>query len=219
MEIGWLSEAARTRFQDASSILFSDEQNVFEETVAYALPEGSRTVVDRDPDATPNGTDRYDREHVHFTPHPGQRDALSHFLNSEFAPLAAASDDVVKVRIHAPEPHDNSTPNPPAPRVEHTVGDERIDLVIIEIAFADALARRRFFASAAFRATLDEQERLARHITAFPVSGVFTFVRNEALTTAGIRGSRVAELIADLAAAHQVSDRVVTLMRRGLLQD
>ena len=94
----------RTRFQDASSILFSDEQNVFEETVAYALPEGSRTVVDRDPDATPNGTDRYDREHVHFTPHPGQRDALSHFLNSEFAPLAAASDDVVKVRIHAPEP-------------------------------------------------------------------------------------------------------------------
>ena len=58
-----------------------------------------------------------------------------------------------------------------------------------------------------------------RHITAFPVSGVFTFVRNEALTTAGIRGSRVAELIADLAAANQVSDRVVTLMRRGLLQD
>lgn len=55
VEIGFLSAAAQQTFGDASSLLFGDEQNVFEETVAYDLPHGSRTLVDRQPDPTPNG--------------------------------------------------------------------------------------------------------------------------------------------------------------------
>jgi hypothetical protein len=125
---------------------------------------------------------------------------------------------VVKVRVHAPEPHDNSTPNPPAPNVEHTVVDERVTLVVLEIAFVDPLARRRFFATDAFTATLARQAELAASITAFPVSGVFTFVRDGELTTAGLRGSRVAELIRDLAAANQVGADVVHLMRTGAIR-
>jgi hypothetical protein len=49
------------------------------------------------------------------------------------------------------------------------------------------------------------------------VSGVHTFVRDGALTTAGLRGSRVAELITDLAAANQVADDVRHLMETGRL--
>ena len=215
VEIGWSSPERQAEFQEASSILFSDEQNVFEETAAYALPHGSTTVVDRTPDPTPNGADRHDRVHVHFTPRPGRAGDLAAWLLGPFAAAATASPDVLKVRVHAPEPHDNITPNPPAPNVAHTVSEERVTLVILEIAFTEPLGRRRFFASEAFRDTTADQAALAASITAFAVSGVFTFVRDGELTTAGLRGSRVAELIGDLAAANQVGDDVRHLMHTG----
>ncbi len=132
---------------------------------------------------------------MHFTPREGLAEELAEFLRGEFGEVAADSPDVVKVRVHAPEPHDNSTPNPPARDVAHTVPDERVRLVVLEIAFRDPLARRRFSADDVVRETLSRQGELASSITAFPVSGVFTFVRDGELTTAGLRGSRVAELI------------------------
>lgn len=218
VEIGWPSEEAQRRFQDASSILFSDEQNVFDETVAYALPSGSTTVFDRSIDPVPNGADPFDRVHVHLTPKEGRADELAALLRTSVAQAIAADPGAVKVRIHAPDRHDNSTPNPPAPNVAHTVAEERVRLVVLEVAFTDPLARRRTFGSEAFLATLPRQSELVQHATAFPVSGVFTFVRDGELTTAGLRGSRVAELIEDLAAANQVSPEVQHLMRTGALE-
>lgn len=215
VEIGWKTADTQAEFQDAASILFSDEQNVFEETAAYPLPSGSTTVFDRQADAIPNGRDSLDRLHVHFTPKPGQASALSAYLREDLAAVAKDSPEVVKVRVHAPDDHDNSTPSPPAPNVEHTVVADRVSLVILEIAFVDPLARRRFFASSAYQATLDHQEEVAAFITAFPVSGVFTFVRDGELTTAGLRGSRVAELITGMAASNQVEPSVQTLMHTG----
>lgn len=218
VEIGWASAQAQAQFQQAAGILFSDEQNVFQETAAYALPDGSTTVVDRTPDPVPNGTDPYDRVHVHFTPRSGQAAGLVDLVLGDLARAAVADPGVVKVRVHAPEPHDNSTPNPPAPGVEHTVQDGRVTLVVLEIAFTDPLARRRFAASEAYRVTLPGQAEFAAAITAFAVSGVFTFVRDAALTTAGLRGSRVAELIDDLAALNQVDEDVRHLMHTGQLR-
>ncbi|WP_219815468.1 hypothetical protein [Arthrobacter sp. B0490] len=215
VEIGWTTADTQAVFQDAASILFSDEQNVFEETAAYPLPAGSTTVFDHQLDATPNGQDTLDRLHVHFTPKAGQASALATYLREDFAGVARESQEVVKVRVHAPDDHDNSTPNPPAPNVEHTVIGDRVSLVILEIAFIDPLARRRFYASPEYQSTLTHQEDLAAFITAFPVSGVFTFVRDGELTTAGLRGSRVAELITAMAASNQVEPAVQTLMHTG----
>lgn len=217
VEIGWASAEAQAVFQQASPILFSDEQNVFDETAAYPLPSGSTTVVDREPDPVPNGADRFDRLHVHFTPRLDRAADLAGFLLGGFADLVRADPDVVKVRVHVPDPHDNSSPNPPAPNVAHTMPDERVSLVILEIAFPDPLARRRFFGSEGFTAMLPRLAELASAATPFAVSGVFTFVRDGELTTAGLRGSRVAELIRDLAAANQVGDDVQRLMRTGRL--
>jgi hypothetical protein len=218
VEIGWADAASQAVFQDASSILFSDEQNVFEETAAYPLPAGSTTLVDRSPDPTPNGPDPYDRTHVHLSVRPGARDALVETLSTGLAELADRSADLVKVRIHPLEPHDNSTPNPPAPNVAHTVPDARVDLVVLEIAFADALARRRALESGRFGDVNAGLGELVSHLTAFPVSGVFTYVRDGRLTDAGLRGSRVAELMTRLAALNQVSDEVRHLMRTGTLE-
>jgi hypothetical protein len=217
VEIGWADVATQEVFSTASSILFSDEQNVFDETVAYSLPSGSVTHVDRQEDATPNGVDEFDRVHVHFTPRPGRTAELVEFLGTALAAVARDSDEVVKYRVHAPEGHDNSTPNPPAPNVAHTVVDERVALVIIEIAFRSRLARRRFFDGDEYTATLERQGELSAFITPFAVSGVFTFVRDGELTTAGLRGSRVAELIESLAALNQVGPEVRALMHTGRL--
>ena len=215
VEIGWASAEAQQEFQQASPILFSDEQNVFDETIGYVLEQGSTTVFDRETDPVPNGPDRFDRLHVHFTPREGRAAELADFLTSKFADTAAADPDVIKVRVHAPATYDNSAPNPPAPNVSHTVPEGRLTLVVVEIAFRDPLARRGFFASDGFLATVNRQAELASAITVFPVSGVFTFVRDGELTTAGPRGSRVAELIRDLAAANQVGDDVQHLLRTG----
>lgn len=215
VEIGWASDEAQGEFQQASPILFSDEQNVFDETIGYVLEQGSLTVFDRELDPVPNGQDRFDRLHVHFTPKEGRAAELAEFLTGKFADAAAADPDVIKVRVHAPAPYDNSAPNPPAPNVAHTVPEGRLTLVVLEIAFRDPLARRRFFDSEGFAATLGRQAELASAVTAFPVSGVFTFVRDGELTTAGLRGSRVAELIRDLAAANQVGNDVQQLMHTG----
>ena len=133
------------------------------------------------------------------------------------AEAARASEDVVKLRVHVPEPHDNDTPSPPAPNVAHTVAPERVHLVIVELAFSGPLARRRFFDTGPFLEAQEQLGPLAASLDAFPVSGVHTFVRDGGLTTAGLRGSRVAELISDLAAANQVEDRVAHLMRTGRL--
>ena len=211
VEIGFLSTDDQGTFGDASSLLFSDEQNVFAETIAYDLPDGSQTLVDRQPDPTPNGTDPFDRVHVHLNPRDGQDVAE---VATRLAEIAAASDEVSKVRLHLPSPYDNAQPSPPAPRVAHTVSHGRLRLAILELAFTGSLARRRFFDSDAFTATLDQQRTVLAHATAFAVSGVFTFVRDATLTTAGLRGSRVAELIDDLAAANQTSDEVARLFVR-----
>ena len=55
VEIGFADIDGQNRYVEASSVLFGDEVHLFEHTVAYSLPRGSRTLVDREPDDTPNG--------------------------------------------------------------------------------------------------------------------------------------------------------------------
>ena len=210
VEIGFLSAQDQERFGAASSLLFGDEQNVFDETIAYDLPTGSRTVVDRQPDATQNGPDPYDRLHVHLGRSGGAGSAFDEMITT-LAGVCAADDGVVKVRVHQPSVYDNANPAPPAPQVRHTVPASRTQLAVLELAFTDPLARRRFFDSAAFRETVEAQQATAASVTAFAVTGVHTFVRDATLTAAGLRGSRVAELIAELAALNQTAPEVQAL--------
>jgi hypothetical protein len=49
----------------------------------------------------------------------------------------------------------------------------------------------------------------------FLVSGVYTFIRDGKLTTAGLRGSRPAALIEALGAYNQIDDKVARLFHRN----
>jgi len=215
VEIGFASDADQQTFQDASPLLFSDEQNVFDESLAYELPGGSLTVLDTQPDPVPNGPDRADRLHVHLSARPGALDDLRAAVRGPLADALLQDEDLVKLRLHDSEPREADAPLPPAPHVAHHAPAGRRDLVVVELAFTSRLARRRALDAAAVQRALLEVSRHASAATAFAVSGVHVFVRDGALTLAGLRGSRPAELVERLAALNQTTAEVGALFRRG----
>lgn len=211
VEIGFHSADDQALFDETCSVLFSDEQNMFAATIAYALPTGSTTLVDRTADPAPNENDGLDRIHIHFGADPADAPAFRDRIR-RLATALAAEAPVLRARLHLPDTYDNANPAPPAPNVAHDVPDERRCLAILDLAFASPLARRQFYATPQFAAATADLNTSVTHTTAFAVSGVYTYVRDKQLTLAGLRGSRPAQLITQLGALNQVSDEVRHLL-------
>lgn len=216
VEIGFASASDQATFKVASPLLFSDEQNIFDESVAYDLPDGSTTFVDRLVDPVPNGAVTIDSAHLHFQARRESDKGFEAYM-ADYAESLSTLVDVLKVRLHLPSPHDNAEPSPPAPDVEHAVPRARVSLAMIEIAFADPLTRRRVLATPAFEKLQAGQAQHVGRIAAFRTSGIHTYIRDGELTTAGLRGSRAAELIRALGAINQVQPEVIRLMKGGAL--
>ncbi|RYE94853.1 MAG: hypothetical protein EOO75_00870 [Myxococcales bacterium] len=210
VEIGFASPADQQRFQDASPVLFADERNFLGHDVAYALPAGSRTLVDREPDPVPNRPEPGHRLHLHLHGRAGP--AFTAAMET-FAAELAAEDDIRKVRLHLPEPYRNSHPQPPAPDVDHQLPDERQHVAILELGWPGRLAAESYLRSTRHAAQAGALGAHVKALGAFQVAGVYTFCRDGVLTTAGLRGSRPAALIEALGAANQVSDEVTRLFR------
>lgn len=204
VEIGFSTVDEAARFVESSPILFGDEVNVFGWDAAYSLPNGSRTFVDQDPDGLPNGVDRLYRLHVYFSEHPNGR--LGPWL-TEFATQLSAQPEVVKLRLHLPEPFDNAHPQPPSP-VPHDVIDDLLRIGVMEIGFASALDARRLFESDVFACAAASQATHVQAVAAVLVTHVYTFVRDGKPTMAGLRGSSVAEVIASIGATNHASEQV-----------
>ncbi len=216
VEIGFRSASDQAAFDEACPILFADEQNMFAATVAYALPHGSTTLVDRVAEPSPNGDDGLDRIEIHLGALHDDAAAFGKRITALARSLAAEA-AVLKVRIHLPEPYDNAKPAPPAPNVDHAVPSERQLIAVLELAFGSPLERRTFYASDAFEAaTMGLGEHVA-HASAFAVSGVYTYVRDGKLTLAGLRGSRPAQLIERIGAVNQLGADVRHLFLPGEL--
>lgn len=218
VEIGFAQRADQQTFQAASPILFSDEQNMFAETLAYDLPNGSRALKNTLDDDLHNGPDRLDRLQLHLHPRHDLED-LNGYLTDQFGPWLAEQTAVLKLRVHPCTPFINDDQHPPSPAVAHRADTLRERLSMVEIVFASPLDRRRFFASEAFQTTLGEQARHIAYLKAFAVSGVYTHVHAGELTTAGLRGSRAAELIEKLGAVNQTQPEVVQLLHHGSLPE
>jgi hypothetical protein len=95
---------------------------------------------------------------------------------------------------------------------------DRTLIAIFDVAFESPLARRRFLESEAFLAAYRAQAGQVAHASAFAVSGVYTYVRDGELTTAGLRGSRAAQLIERLGANNQIADDVRALIATGTVR-
>jgi hypothetical protein len=208
VEIGFASGEDARRFTDASAILFSDELNLFSHDLAYSLPNGSRTFVDRQADGAPNGPDSLHRLHLHLDGGPGE---TFRTWASGFAEALAADPAVLKLRLHLPDPYSNDAPSPPSPGVDHHASEDRQTLAMIEIGFATALAARTFFETEAYKATVPGLVEHVRSLGVFLVTGVYTFVRDGVMTSAGLRGSRAAEIIQTIGATNHMAPEVVDI--------
>ncbi|MCF5715693.1 MULTISPECIES: hypothetical protein [Pseudomonas syringae group] len=210
VEIGFLSAEDQKQFKDASSLLFTDEQNMFAETIAYDVPDGSSTLVDRLPDPIPNETATQDKTHLHFHLDSGDRSAARDAVE-KLAREMASADAVLKLRLHLAQPYDNAQPAPPAPDVNHEVEESRLDMVMMEVVFESAWTRRTYYASEHFKAITQGLGAHVRYVTPFGVSGVYTYVRDAIMTAAGVRGSRQAQLIRQLGAINQTRPEIESL--------
>jgi hypothetical protein len=210
-ELGFANFDDQATFAEAGTILYGDEANFIGEAVAYALPTGSLTYVDREQDGARNGPDRYHRVHVYMNRKPSRE--ASAWLEDTSAELAQ-SEAVQKWKLHLPEPYSNEHPAPPSPNVEHIVEDDRLNLAIAEVAFTSARAAREFFGTPTFQGVLARQGEHIDALGAYLVTGFYTFVRDGRPTTAGLRGSRPAELIEAAGAANQLEPMVVSRFTR-----
>jgi hypothetical protein len=73
------------------------------------------------------------------------------------------------------------------------------------------LTAGKFRESEAYRATIEDQRKHLRSVGAFLVAGIYTYVRDGVITTAGLRGSRTAELVERIGAVNQTRDEVTRL--------
>ncbi|MFM0558054.1 EthD domain-containing protein [Paraburkholderia sediminicola] len=204
-ELGFANLEEQAVFAEAGTILYDDEANFIGEAVAYNLPNGSLTLVDKDENGTRNGADPFHRIHLYMSRKPG-RDTTTWLTETNTA--LAKHDAVVKWKLHLPEPYDNDKPAPPSPNVEHRVAADRLNLAVAEIAFVSPLAAKSLFSSPMFKEVVGEQARHVDAIGVYIVTGFYTFVRDGHPTLAGLRGSRPAELITALGAVNQLDERV-----------
>jgi EthD domain len=205
-ELGFASLQDQAHFSEASTVLYADERNLFSEAIAYVLPTGSRTFVDREKDGIRNGPDRLHRIHVYMNRKSGTDAAR--WIEDTSATLSA--DAVVqKWKVSLPEAYDNANPAPPSPDVGHYIEGDRVRLAIAEVAFENARTANEFFAGSRVRKFVREQPQYLDAIGAYLVTGFYTFVRDGTPTAAGLRGSRAAELIDSVGAANQLATDVV----------
>ena len=211
-ELGFASLEDQAAFAEASKILYGDEFNLFSEAIAYMLPTGSITFVDREEDGIRNGPDQLHRVHVYMNRRPGD-DAVQ-WVHDTSADLAAHN-AIRKFKLHPCAPYDNAKPAPPSPNVGHFIEDARINVAVAEVAFENARTAREFFAGSAFQKVLADQPKHLDALGARLVKGFYTFVRDGKPTVAGIRGSRPAQLIDHIGAANQVVPEVLERFVRG----
>jgi hypothetical protein len=204
-ELGFANSEDQTAFSEAGTILYGDEHNLFDEAIAYFLPTGSTTFVDREESDHHNGPDHLHRVHVYMNRRPG--DDPSKWLYDTSADLAS-HDVVQKLKLHLPQPYDNGHPAPPSPDVIHVIEDDRLNIAVVEIAFENARVARDFFTTSAFKRVLASQPKYIDALGAYLVTGFYTFVRDGVATPAGIRGSRAAELIDLMGASNQLATEV-----------
>lgn len=209
-ELGFANVTEQAAFAEAGKILYADEANFIGESIAYNLPHGSLTLVDMQQDPAPNGPDPFHRIHVYMSRRRG-KDSTAWLTETSRA--LASSDAIVKWRLHLPEAYDNARPAPPAPNVDHVVGEDRRHLAVAEIAFASPLAAQSLFRSARFKQMLSEQAQYVDAVGVYRVTGFYTLVRDGQPTTAGLRGSRAAELISSMGALNQLDDGVTAIFR------
>jgi hypothetical protein len=214
-ELTFRSDQDRTTWFRAAGILMDDEHNLFSKAIGYnTSPGNSITYVDGIPAGDPNGPLGIPKFHVMVKKADGAsvEDFRKH-MKDTFAAKAAASDSVLRLRLHLFEEVDATRPD--AAGVAHSEPAEQSYQAAFEIAFANRLEMESFFASEQYAAAIQNQAKYVKQICPFPERSAYTFVYDGEMTLAGQRSSTVAELITNIGATNQLKQDITALMLGG----
>jgi EthD domain-containing protein len=213
-ELTFRSEQDRTTWFRAAGILMDDEHNIFSKAIGYNTSLGnSITYVDGIAAGDPNGPLGIPKFHVMVKKGDVSVEEFRKYLKDTFAVKAAASDRVLKLRLHLFEEVDATRPD--AAGVAHSEPPDQSYQAAFEIAFSNRLDMESFFASDAYRAATQNQAKYVKQICPFPERSAYTFVYNGEMTLAGQRSSTVAELITNIGATNQLKSDITALMLGG----
>jgi hypothetical protein len=207
----FLDEAGLQAFLGAMAPLMDDEPNIFEETVAYqSLGESSKTLLDR---TEPNGAggDRGIVKFLVFMQARDSVDAFREFAAEELGPRFAASEHVLKLRLHLFEPYHDDYGGMDARGLSHAKTPEKQYQGMYEIAFRNGLGFGAFARSDVWKSLHDRQAEMLRGAHAFGVPVTHRLRRDGELTLAGLRTPMIADLIERVGAASQLEPAVVDL--------
>jgi hypothetical protein len=214
-ELTFINPEQRQVWFQASTILMDDEHNIFSKAIGYTTsPGNSRTLVDRYPSNTPNGQFPGLRYHVMLQKRSEvSRDEFRDYLTNSVFPSLAKIAEVSRLRFHLFDDLDLSRPD--AQGVVHSEPLETQFHGAFEIAFPSAMHREIALASSEYTEAMAQIGRYVSIFKPFPEANSYTFVYDDAMTMAGMRGSSTAQLIEDLGATNQLRDDIRQLILKG----
>eukprot|EP00899_Mesostigma_viride_P017366 jgi/Mesvir1/25630/Mv01850-RA.1 len=213
-ELTFRSEADRRTWFDGSGILMDDEHNIFSKAIGYVTNIGnSATLKDLRREPAANEATRYPRFHVLIRKNDLVSVAEFRKYVQDLAGLAYASQQTTKVRVHLFE--DIETNRPDAAGVAHGEDPERVYHAALELAFDTRLDAELFFVSKEYKQAMEKMAKYIKAVLPMPENACYTFVYNDQMTLAGIRGSQIVQNIVDCGAVNQLQDDVMQLMIKG----
>lgn len=214
-EITFATAQDLAAFAAALTPLMDDEQNVFDKTISYQAPGAHvRTWVDTMSDDSPNGDLRGAEKYMLYL----RRDpAISseefrRGIETRVAPVLAESEHVQKVRTRLVNAYDNEAVTLLAPNVSNHEDPEEQLHGCLEIAFADATARRSFGAAQESSKGAHELLSLAKDVFVMRAVRTFTVYNHGRITTAGLRTPLMAAQIEAIGATNQTGEQVRRLL-------
>lgn len=196
----------------ASAILMDDEHNIFSKAIGYTTsPGNSRTLVESQVPNDPNGPFPGVRYHVMLQKKADIADAdFREHLSTQVFPALSEISQISRLRYHLFDELDLSRPD--AQGVVHFEPKQTQYQAAFEIAFANPMDRELALASPAYARATAELGSYVSIMKPFPEWAAYTFVYDDAMTMAGMRGSSTAQLIDKLGATNQLRDDIRNLL-------
>ncbi len=198
-------------FQASSRLQMEDGINFLGEMLAYcSLGSHSATIVDK-LDGAPDGHDGLMRHLLFLRRQPGVPVAqLRRFVTDTLVPAWAQAPEVLRLRRHLFEPLDITLDHP---GVIMSKPLDRQYQAAIEVVVADPDALSSFAGSPAWAGTADALAAHCAAVHAARVDRCITTKYHDAITTAGVRGVAVADVIRRVGAKSQLAPEVSALFQ------
>jgi len=207
-EVTFSSESDRARMAASSSVLMTDEANIFRKAIAYTTSMGRSINYIPDPSRSmANGEEYGERFHVLVRANPGIgssqfrgtiQEALTEFL--------LLDSSLRGLRLHLFEAPDSFRPT--VGNVSHSQPASEDYQACLEVSFSDKSSKKSFFVSDIYGAFASAVSGVVAELAVYRIQALYCFSADSRMTIAGQRSPHLARLIERLGASNQRTEDV-----------